>query len=161
MVKDYAFILRNDKAYAEKSRRISELTRDVSEFVSEMDVLPNSDRGGLRVTYHSACSLQHGQEITATPQKLLATLGFNVSEPDEAHLCCGSAGTYNLMQPEIASQLRDRKVAHISRTLPDVIATGNIGCMIQIQDAVEVPVLHTVELLDWGTGGPRPEGLKV
>ena len=161
MVKDYAFILRNDKAYAEKSRRISELTRDVSEFVSEMDVLPNSDRGGLRVTYHSACSLQHGQEITATPQKLLTTLGFNVSEPDEAHLCCGSAGTYNLMQPEIASQLRDRKVAHISRTLPDVIATGNIGCMIQIQDAVEVPVLHTVELLDWGTGGPRPEGLSL
>ena len=161
MVKDYAFMLRDDKAYAEKSRRISELTRDVSEFVSEMDVLPNSDRGGLRVTYHSACSLQHGQEITATPQKLLAALGFNVSEPDEAHLCCGSAGTYNLMQPEIASELRDRKVAHISRTLPDVIATGNIGCMIQIQDAVEVPVLHTVELLDWGTGGPRPEGLKV
>ena len=154
-------MLRNDKAYAEKSRRISELTRDVSEFVSEMDVLPNSDRSGLRVTYHSACSLQHGQEITAIPQKLLAALGFNVSEPDEAHLCCGSAGTYNLMQPEIASQLRDRKVAHISRTLPDVIATGNIGCMIQIQDAVEVPVLHTVELLDWGTGGPRPEGLKV
>ena len=161
MVKDYAFMLRNDKAYAEKSQRISELTRDVSEFVSEMDVLPNSDRVGLRVTYHSACSLQHGQEITATPQKLLAALGFKVSEPDEAHLCCGSAGTYNLMQPEIASQLRDRKVAHISRTLPDVIATGNIGCMIQIQDAVEVPVLHTVELLDWGTGGPRPEGLKV
>ena len=161
MVKDYAFMLRNDEAYAEKSQRISELTRDVSEFVSEMDVLPNSDRVGLRVTYHSACSLQHGQEITATPQKLLAALGFNVSEPDEAHLCCGSAGTYNLMQPEIASQLRDRKVAHISRTLPDVIATGNIGCMIQIQDAVEVPVLHTVELLDWGTGGPRPEGLKV
>ena len=161
MVKDYAFMLRDDKAYAEKSRRISELTRDVSEFVSEMDVLPNSDRAGLRVTYHSACSLQHGQEITATPQKLLAALGFNVSEPDEAHLCCGSAGTYNLMQPEIASQLRDRKVAHISRTLPDVIATGNIGCMMQIQDAVEVPVLHTVELLDWGTGGPRPEGLKV
>ena len=161
MVKDYAFMLRNDKAYAEKSQRISELTRDVSEFVSEMDVLPNSDRAGLRVTYHSACSLQHGQEITATPQKLLAALGFNVSEPDEAHLCCGSAGTYNLMQPEIASQLRDRKVAHISRTLPDVIATGNLGCMIQIQDAVEVPVLHTVELLDWGTGGPRPEGLKV
>ena len=161
MVKDYAFMLRNDKAYAEKSQRISELTRDVSEFVSEMDVLPNSDRAGLRVTYHSACSLQHGQEITATPQKLLAALGFNVSEPDEAHLCCGSAGTYNLMQPEIASQLRDRKAAHISRTLPDVIATGNLGCMIQIQDAVEVPVLHTVELLDWGTGGPRPEGLKV
>ncbi len=161
MVKDYAFMLRNDKAYAEKSQRISELTRDVSEFVSEMHVLPNSDRVGLRVTYHSACSLQHGQEITATPQKLLAALGFSVSEPDEAHLCCGSAGTYNLMQPEIASQLRDRKVAHISRTLPDVIATGNIGCMIQIQDAVEVPVLHTVELLDWGTGGPRPEGLKV
>ena len=161
MVKDYAFMLRNDKAYIEKSQRISDLTRDVSEFVSEMDVLPNSDHAGLRVTYHSACSLQHGQEITATPQKLLAALGFNVSEPDEAHLCCGSAGTYNLMQPEIASQLRDRKVAHISRTLPDVIATGNIGCMIQIQDAVEVPVLHTVELLDWGTGGPRPEGLKV
>lgn len=161
MVKDYAFMLRNDKAYAEKSQRISELTRDVSEFVSEMGVLPNSDRAGLRITYHSACSLQHGQEITATPQKLLAALGFKVSEPDEAHLCCGSAGTYNLMQPEIASQLRDRKVAHINRTLPDVIATGNIGCMIQIQDAVEVPVLHTVELLDWGTGGPRPEGLKV
>ena len=160
MVKDYAFILRNDKALRRKNPDVSANLRAMFRNLCQRWTFCLIPIVVAYVTYHSACSLQHGQEITATPQKLLATLGFNVSEPDEAHLCCGSAGTYNLMQPEIASQLRDRKVAHISRTLPDVIATGNIGCMIQIQDAVEVPVLHTVELLDWGTGGPRPEGLK-
>ena len=162
-VKDYGFMLRNDPELAEAAAKISGLTRDISEFLAETG-MPDGDVSAdraeaLNVTYHSACSLQHGQKVTAAPKSLLAAAGFTVAEPREGHLCCGSAGTYNMLQPEIATRLRDRKAENIARTAPDVVATGNIGCMMQLQDAVEAPVVHTVELLDWATGGPKPRSL--
>tara|TARA_R110000787_G_scaffold9117_6_gene32109 strand:+ start:15 stop:533 length:519 start_codon:yes stop_codon:yes gene_type:complete len=162
MIKDYGFMLRTDSRMADAAARISGLARDISEFAQQIGIGPGPRSGpgkdrGLKVTYHSACSLQHGQKIVAAPKALLAATGFAVTEPREAHLCCGSAGTYNMLQPEIAGRLRDRKAANIARTAPEVVATGNIGCMMQLQDVVGVPVVHTVELLDWATGGPRPE----
>ena len=160
-VKDYGFMFREDAAYADRAARVSELTKDVSEYLSSLapEIAPFDEATSMRVTYHSACSMQHGQQIRTEPKALLAAAGFAVSEPGEGHLCCGSAGTYNIMQPELASQLRDRKVANIAKTAPDVLATGNVGCMTQLADAVGVPVVHTVELLDWATGGPRPRKL--
>lgn len=159
-VKDYGFMLREDQTYAERAETISKLTLDISEFLATFEELPSVTSSGARVTYHSACSLQHGQKVTAAPKNLLLAAGFDVVEPAEPHLCCGSAGTYNMMQPEIANQLRDRKAANIARTEPEVVATGNIGCMMQLQDAVDAPVVHTVELLDWATGGPAPAALE-
>jgi len=158
-VKDYGFMLRGDDAYADRAGAISALTLDISEFLVTLGDLPAADAPDIRVTYHSACSLQHGQKVTAAPKSLLVAAGFDVGEPAESHLCCGSAGTYNMMQPGIANRLRDRKAANIARTRPGVVATGNIGCMMQLQDAVDVPVVHTVELLDWATGGPAPGAL--
>jgi glycolate oxidase iron-sulfur subunit len=163
IVKDYAFMLRGDADLADDAARISALTQDISEFLvgtgAGTDLEKASFDHKLNVTYHSACSLQHGQKITAPPKDLLAAAGFDVREPLESHLCCGSAGTYNILQPEIAGKLRDRKADNIARTAPDVVATGNIGCMMQLQDAVAAPVVHTVELLDWATGGPCPAGV--
>ena len=158
-VKDYGFMLREDPAYAEKAARISSLARDVTEVLGELGLPPAATDTDLVVAYHSACSMQHGQKITTLPKQLLAQAGFTVKDVPEGHLCCGSAGTYNLLQPEIAAQLRDRKVANIESTRPQVIATGNIGCMTQIASGTKVPVVHTVELLDWATGGPRPAAL--
>ena len=158
-VKDYGFMLREDPDYAEKAARISALARDVSEVVAVLGFDASSaDPAGAecRVAYHSACSLQHGQCVHAGPKTLLAKAGFEVLEVPEGYLCCGSAGTYNLLQPEIAGALRDRKLANIASTYPDIVATGNIGCITQLASACEVPVVHTVELLDWATGGPRP-----
>src|SRR6185295_8229782 len=116
---------------------------------------------GLKVAYHAACSLQHGQQVRSAPKALLTRAGFEVREPAEAHLCCGSAGTYNILQPEIARRLRDRKVANIEATRPDVIAAANIGCITQIASGTATPVLHPVELIDWATGGPVPELLRA
>ena len=113
----------------------------------------------IKIAYHSACSMQHGQKLTKPPKDLLTQAGFEVREPLEGHLCCGSAGTYNMMQPEISARLKDRKAANVKRTGAEVMATGNIGCMMQLQDAVGMPVVHTVELLDWATGGPKPAGI--
>ncbi|MEP3465028.1 MAG: heterodisulfide reductase-related iron-sulfur binding cluster, partial [Parasphingorhabdus sp.] len=110
---------------------------------------------------HSACSLQHGQQIKTYPQDLLKRAGFAVLEPTDSHLCCGSAGTYNLMQPEISKQLKSRKVKTLEALSPDIIAAGNIGCMMQIGSATSTPIVHTVELLDWATGGPRPPALEA
>ena len=160
-VKDYGFIFRNDPALAEPARMVSGLARDITELMTEIGLQPPVNPGGLRVAYHSACSLQHGQRVTQAPKRLLQAAGFTVADVPEGHLCCGSAGTYNLLQPEIAGQLRDRKVANIARTKPDVIAAGNVGCMTQIASGTGTPVVHTVELLDWATGGPRPVGLKA
>ncbi|CAA0111012.1 Lactate utilization protein A [Starkeya nomas] len=155
-IKDYGHMLRTDPAYAERAAKVSALAKDVSEFLSEHELPTPVIPAGIRVAYHSACSLQHGQKVRVAPKALLAKAGFTVLEPAEGHLCCGSAGTYNILQPEIAAKLRERKVANIERTLPQIVAAGNIGCMTQIGGGTALPVVHTVELLDWATGGPRP-----
>ena len=158
-VKDYGYMLREDPAYAGKAARISALTKDITEFLTTIGLPPAVTDTDLVVAYHSACSMQHGQKITTLPKQLLAQAGFTVKDVPEGHLCCGSAGTYNILQPEIARRLRDRKVANIERTAPEVIATGNIGCITQIGSGTAIPIVHTVELLDWATGGPRPAAL--
>ncbi len=153
-VKDYGYMFRNAEM-AEKAAKVSALAMDVSELVMKLD-LPEGGAKGMKVAYHSACSLQHGQQIKTHPKTLLKRVGFDVVEPADSHLCCGSAGTYNLMQPEISAQLKDRKVKTLMAKTPDVIAAGNIGCMVQIGSGTDVPVVHTIELLDWATGGPKP-----
>ncbi len=158
-IKDYGHMLRGDPAYASKAARVAALARDVTEFLAEAG-LPASHGGGLTVAYHAACSLQHGQKVTEAPKRLLAEAGYVVRQPAEAHLCCGSAGTYNILQPEIARQLGDRKAAHLAKLDADVIATGNIGCAMQLSKHAATPVVHTIELLDWATGGPVPKALQ-
>ncbi len=158
-VKDYGFMFREDPQLAEKAARISEMTRDVTEFLDEIGLPEVTTKTGQSVTYHSACSMQHGQQIKTLPQKLLKKAGFRVRDVPEGHLCCGSAGTYNILQPEIAGKLKDRKLANIEKTAPDIIAAGNIGCMTQLADGAPAPIVHTVALLDWATGGPRPKGI--
>ncbi|HEV2675972.1 MAG TPA: glycolate oxidase subunit GlcF [Aliidongia sp.] len=158
-LKDYGFMLRTDAAYAEKAAVVAALAKDVSEVMAELGLGVVPAPSGLTVAYHAACSLQHGQQIRTEPKALLAAAGFTVKEVPEAHLCCGSAGTYNLLQPDIAEQLKARKVANILSTAPDLIAAGNIGCITQIASGTGVPIVHTVELLDWATGGPKPAGL--
>ncbi|QFY59166.1 glycolate oxidase subunit GlcF [Rhizobium grahamii] len=158
-IKDYGHMLRLDPAYAEKARRVSELAKDITEYLASLDI-PAEMPKGLTVAYHSACSMQHGQKITTAPKLLLKTAGFTVREPAEGHLCCGSAGTYNILQSDISAALKARKVKNIEATRPDVIATGNIGCMTQIATATSIPILHTVELLDWAHGGDVPEKLR-
>ena len=177
-VKDYGHMFRNDPL-AEDAARVAAIARDVSEVLAELmpeaevsainlakaeiggvDRVPDeSAAGAIRVAYHAACSLQHGQKIKSHPKALLKAAGFEVVEPADSHLCCGSAGTYNLMQPEISGQLKARKVQTLEAKQPDIIAAGNIGCMMQIGSGTQVPVVHTVELLDWATGGPRPAAL--
>ena len=159
-VKDYGFMLREDPAYAEKASRIAGLTQDVTEFLHDLGLRAPARATGQRLTYHSACSMQHGQQIRKQPKALLEAAGFQVAEPLEGHLCCGSAGTYNLLQPELATRLRDRKVSNLERTRPQAIASGNIGCLTQIAGATEVPVVHSAALLDWATGGPLPAALE-
>jgi glycolate oxidase iron-sulfur subunit len=159
VIKDYGFMLRDDPDYAEKAKRVSALARDISEFLSEI-VLPFPDAPrALVVAYHAPCTLQHGQQITDAPQRLLAQAGFTVRTPTEAHLCCGSAGVYNILQPALAKQIGDRKVETLARLAADVIATGNIGCATQIGMRASTPVVHVVELLDWASGGPKPSTL--
>lgn len=157
-VKDYGHLLRDDPVYASRARRVSTLAMDVSEFLSKI-TLPPAKAQHLTVAYHAACSLQHGQKAGALPAALLGDAGFSVRTPAEAHLCCGSAGTYNILQPAIARQLGDRKVQQIEALRPDVIATTNIGCAVQIAGGTDIPVVHVVELLDWATGGPKPGAL--
>ncbi|MEQ8507173.1 MAG: glycolate oxidase subunit GlcF [Rhodospirillales bacterium] len=160
-VKDYGWMLRRDDAWAARAKAISDKTKDITEVMVDLGLNPAADTGTKPVVaYHSACSMQHGQKLARPPKELLAQAGFEVREPAESHLCCGSAGTYNMMQPEISGRLKDRKAANLDRTKADVMATGNIGCMVQLEDAVGMPVVHTVELLDWATGGPKPAGLE-
>ncbi|WP_425044953.1 glycolate oxidase subunit GlcF [Primorskyibacter sp. S87] len=156
-VKDYGHMFRND-ALAEDAARVSDLAMDVSELLMKLD-FPEGENRSLTVAYHAACSLQHGQQIKTYPKDLLKRAGFKVVEPADSHLCCGSAGTYNLMQPEISTQLKERKIRTLEAKQPDVIAAGNIGCMIQIGSGTGTPIVHTVELLDWVTGGPEPRSL--
>src|SRR5690606_22231462 len=159
-VKDYGYMLRLDPAYAGKAARVSSLTRDITEYLDGLDLPSRSRAREIRVAYHSACSMQHGQKITRQPRALLGRAGFDVRDVPEGHLCCGSAGTYNMLQPEIAARLRERKVKNIESTAAQIVATGNIGCMTQIGSATSIPVVHTVELLDWATGGPIPAAIR-
>jgi glycolate oxidase iron-sulfur subunit len=158
-VKDYGFMLRNDPIYAERAARVSAIAKDISEYLDTLDLGAPAAVERPTVAYHAACSLQHGQQIKTTPKQLLARAGFEVREPAESHLCCGSAGTYNMLQPVLARRLRDRKAANIAATGAAVIAAGNIGCLTQIGSATKTPVVHTVELLDWAYGGPKPRAL--
>jgi glycolate oxidase iron-sulfur subunit len=157
VIKDYGYMLREDRDFAGPAARVSALAKDITEYLSGIELKPaQQEQRGVVVAYHAACSLQHGQKITQAPKDLLSKNGFVVKDVPESHLCCGSAGTYNILQPDIADRLRERKVANIASVKPDVIAAGNIGCMIQIAGGASVPVLHTIELLDWATGGTRP-----
>ena len=161
VIKDYGYLLREDPDFAGAAAQISTLAKDISEYLEGIELrlstLQNGGQdGSFVVAYHAACSLQHGQKITQAPKELLSKSGFVVKDVPESHLCCGSAGTYNILQPDIAVRLRDRKLANIASVKPDMIAAGNIGCMTQIAGGTSVPVVHTIELLDWATGGPRP-----
>jgi len=164
-IKDYGYLLREDKAYATKAARVSQLAKDITEYVSALNVQWPRPQNEIVVAYHSACSLQHGQKITELPKELLSKSGFVVKDVPEGHLCCGSAGTYNILQPEIARRLRERKVANIASVKPDIVSAGNIGCMVQIggelknAEGAPIPVVHTIELLDWMTGGPSPHNI--
>jgi glycolate oxidase iron-sulfur subunit len=159
-IKDYGFMLRGDKTLAADADKVARLTRDITEYIAEIGLRETRRPGAFPVAYHSACSMQHGQKITTVPKDLLRQAGFEVREIAEGHLCCGSAGTYNIMQPALATRLRDRKIGNIDATGAPVIAAGNIGCMAQIASGTEKPVVHTVELLDWATGGPLPAALQ-
>ena len=156
-VKDYGHMFRNTDLAADAAR-VSAIAMDVSEVLMKLD-LPEGAPKNTKVAYHAACSLQHGQKIKTFPKDLLKRAGFTVLEPADSHLCCGSAGTYNLMQPEISKQLKARKVQTLEALTPDIISAGNIGCMMQIGSGTDTPIVHTVELLDWATGGPKPPAL--
>jgi glycolate oxidase iron-sulfur subunit len=157
-VKDYGHMFKGH-SLEQKAQAVADIAMDVSEVLMKLD-LPKGTDQTLTVAYHAACSLQHGQQIKTSPKDLLKQAGFKVVEPADSHLCCGSAGTYNLMQPEISKQLKTRKVQTLEAKKPDVIAAGNIGCMMQIGGATLVPIVHTVELLDWATGGPKPPAME-
>ncbi len=158
VVKDYGHMLKHDVDYAEKAKTISSISLDVTEFLAGLS-LPAQPGKNLRVAYHSACSMQHGQKITQAPMLLLRAAGFDVVQVPEGHLCCGSAGTYNMLQPEIAEQLKQRKLKNIGQTNVDIVAAGNLGCITQLQSGLGIPMLHTIELLDWAYGGPTPKAL--
>lgn len=158
-VKDYGHMLRQEPEFADDAARMAGMARDVSEVMVDLGLAPSA-KPGLKVAYHAACSLQHGQQIKDHPKTLLKAAGFEVVEPTDPHLCCGSAGTYNIMQPQIAGELKRRKVETLEKTAPDLIAAGNIGCMMQIGSGTGLPVVHTAELLDWATGGPKPAKLE-
>ena len=159
-VKDYGQLLENFPEYAERAKRISALAKDVTEFLEKHDIGAPKRWSSLKIAYHAACSLQHGQRVTVQPKTLLRNAGYTVVDIPESHLCCGSAGVYNVLQPDIATRLRDRKVGNIKTLRPDVVAAGNIGCIRQLEAGLDVPVVHTIELLDWAHGGPVPPGLE-
>ncbi|MBY6243272.1 glycolate oxidase subunit GlcF [Methylosinus sp. Sm6] len=159
-VKDYGHMFRDDPTLADQAARVASLARDVTEVVAALGFTPKADVGALRIAYHSACSLQHGQKIAELPMELLRRAGFEVVSVPESHICCGSAGTYNLLQPDLAEQLRARKVANIETLAPRAVAAGNLGCMFQIGQGTALPILHTIELLDWACGGLRPAALQ-
>ena len=157
-IKEYDHIFRHDPQWADKAKAVVERVQDVSEVVAQLGLGAAHRAPPLKVAYHDACSLQHGQHVTEPPRQLLREAGFEVVEVPEGHICCGSAGTYNMLRPDLAQQLQVRKAAHIASVAPQIVAAGNIGCMEQIAARAEVPVVHTVELLDWATGGPAPAG---
>jgi glycolate oxidase iron-sulfur subunit len=159
-IKDYGFMFRNDPAYAQKAARVSGLAKDITEYLATLDLSPARPTGQT-IAYHSACSMQHGQKITDAPKTILRALGFAVKDVPEGHICCGSAGTYNMLQPEISGRLRARKTKNIARLRPDAVATGNLGCISQIglgfvERGDQIPILHTIQLVDWALGGELP-----
>lgn len=158
-IKDYGHMLRLDSEYADKAARVSAIAKDITEFLAAQTMPAVQIPAGISVAYHSACSMQHGQKITDIPKTLLKAAGFDVRNPAEGHLCCGSAGTYNIMQPDISRTLLKRKAANIEKTGASIIATGNIGCITQIATGTNMPIIHTIELLDWAYGGPKPQGI--
>jgi glycolate oxidase iron-sulfur subunit len=159
-IKDYGFMFRNAPDIRDAAAEVSAKARDITEYLAEIGGVPKTrDLPALKLAYHSACSMQHGQRVVDPPRDLLRQAGFELKEIAEGHLCCGSAGTYNLLQPELAGQLRARKAENIDATGADLVATGNIGCLQQLQGAIRVPIVHTVELLDWASGGPKPAEL--
>ena len=160
MVKDYGFLFREDAQWAYRATGVSAITRDVSEFLATIGLAPVGWGQTLSVAYQPACSLSHGQKVIQEPRQLLLACGFELFEAPDGHLCCGSAGIYNILQPDFAGQLRGRKAAALAGTGADVIASGNVGCITQLSPALDIPVVHIVELLDWATGGPRPEALE-
>ena len=160
VIKDYGYLFRNDPEWKDRACAVSERALDISEYLARLGALPRTEGAKPRLAYHAACSLQHGQKVTSAPKELLRQAGFEVADVPEGHLCCGSAGTYNMLQPELSAALRDRKAGNINGLAPQAVATGNIGCMQQLEGAVDAPILHTVELLDWATGGPMPERLR-
>jgi glycolate oxidase iron-sulfur subunit len=159
VIRDYGYMLREDPQYADKAARISALACDITELMDRIG-LPAIEGRDVRVAYHPPCSSQHGQRLQGVPARVLSAAGFEVRLPAEAHLCCGSAGVYNILQPEIAAQLGTRKSAALKLLDPDVIATGNVGCMVQLARGSSVPVVHVAQLLDWATGGPQPAGMR-
>ena len=159
MVKDYGHLLKGDAGYEERAETISSLAVDVTEFLADLGLVAPQHWSDLTIAYHSACSMQHGQRVNEPPRALLREAGYTLVEVPEGHICCGSAGTYNILQSELAEELRERKIRNIKSVVPDVVAAGNIGCIAQLQGASEIPVVHTIELLDWALGGPCPREL--
>jgi len=159
MLKDYGNLLARDRGYAERAEYVSSLARDITEFLDEIGLNPPVMWTGLKVAYHSACSLQHGQKLETLPRALLEQAGYTLTDIPEGHLCCGSAGVYNILQPELSGELRDRMLKNIESIAPDVVVAGDIGCMTLLQGGIDAPIVHTVELLDWATGGPCPPAL--
>ena len=158
-VKDYHHMFKGTE-HEDKAKAIAGLTKDISEILVKLE-LPDQAENQINVAYHSACSLQHGQQVSSHPKDLLKKCGYTISEPKDSHLCCGSAGTYNLLQPKISQELKNRKIQSLEAKKPDIIAAGNLGCMMQISSSTNIPVVHTVELIDWATGGPKPYKLHI
>ena len=160
MLKDYGHLLRDHQGYARAAADISARARDITEYLTTYEFGAPKRWSSLRIAYHSACSMQHGQRITDAPKTLLRNAGFTVLDVPEGHICCGSAGVYNILQPDLARELGARKAGHIESVRPDIIAAGNLGCITQIAQSTPIPIVHTVELLDWAYGGPVPRGLE-
>lgn len=160
-LKDYGRLFPPEAPEFQAATEFSASVRDISETLAELDLVPAGNGDRPVVAYQPPCSLEHGQRIRNQPRDLLRAAGFELREITDSHLCCGSAGSYSLLQPEMSGRLKDRKVAAIHAAEVDVVATANIGCQLHLSDAAGIPVVHLVELLDWATGGPMPVRLRA
>tara|TARA_B100000965_G_scaffold46392_1_gene34071 strand:+ start:4368 stop:5678 length:1311 start_codon:yes stop_codon:yes gene_type:complete len=161
-LKDYGFIFRNNKDLKKKAKKISELSKDITEYIDESLNLKfkEEEEKKYKIAYHSPCSMQHGQKVHDQPIGLIKQTGNKVFDIPDGHVCCGSAGTYNILQQKMAKALLEQKIKNIKKIAPDFISTGNIGCMTQISSGTDIPIVHTIEVIDWFTGGPKPNKLK-